>query len=119
MKLLEKMFKGQAAAALVKQGLCDGCQMTRSAIMNSLQLLAGALGDSWQRVSREAAAGMVLVMLAKNKSLASYLNSTGWQLVMAFVSDHPELARNLSPRALADIGIYRSAGIGGFAAQPA
>ena len=117
MKLLEKMFKGQAAAALVKRGLCDGCQMTRKAIMDSLQLLAGALGDSWQRVSREAAAGMVLVSLAKNASLASYLNATGWQLVMAFIGDHPDLARNLSPRALAEIGTYRLAGIGGLGAQ--
>jgi len=119
MKLIRNLFKKRAAAALVKQGLRDDCQLPGKTIMDSLQLFAGALGDSWQRVSREAAAGMVLIALAKNSSLANYVNACGWQLVLAFVADQPDLVRFISPRAMADIGAYRAADAEPLLAQAA
>jgi hypothetical protein len=119
MKLLTNMYKKHAAAALVKQGLRDERQASREAITDSLELFCGSLGDSWDEVSPEAAAGMVLVALAKNSSLAHYVNACGWRLVLAFVGDQPDLVRYVSPRAMADIGTYRAAGIGGLGAQAA
>ena len=111
MKMLKNLFKRRAAATLVRQGLRDEYQASRKTIMDSLELFSGALGDSWSEVSREAAAGMVLVALAKNASLGSYVNATGWQLVLAFIGDHPQLVRYVSPRAIADIGAYRASSI--------
>jgi len=111
MKLLRNLFKKRAAADLVSQGLRSEYQPPREVIMDSLQLFSGALGDSWHEVSREAAAGMVLLALAKNSSLEHYVNATGWNLVLAFAGDHPELFRFVSPRAVADIGAYRAAGV--------
>ena len=114
MKLLTNMYKKHAAAGLVRQGLRDQRQASREAITDSLELFCGSLGDSWDEVSPEAAAGMVLVALAKNSSLAHYVNACGWRLVLAFVGDQPELLRFVSPRAMADIGAYRAGGIGGL-----
>jgi len=110
MKLLKNLFKKHAVADLVRQGLRGEFQMPRETIMDSLQLFSGALGDSWREVSREAAAGMVLVALAKNSSLQHCINATGWKLVLAFVGNQPELFRFVSPRAIADIRAYRTAG---------
>ncbi len=119
MRLLRNLFKKRAAADLVSQGLRDDNRLSRKVILDSLQLFSGALGDSWREVSREAAAGMVLVALAKNSSLRHTVNATGWKLVLAFVGDHPELFRFVSPRAIADICAYRTAGADAFIAQAA
>ena len=119
MKLLAKLFKKTAATTLVRQGLRDERQPSQEAITDSLELFSGSLGDSWDEVSPEAAAGMVLVALAKNSSLAHYVNACGWRLVLAFVGDQPDLLRYVSPRAMADICAYRAAGIGGLGASVA
>ena len=77
-------------------------------VRDCIFLLANALGDPWKQVSKEAAAGMVLVVLAKNAELRQYLNGKGWRLVLNFVNSNPDLARNLSPRTLGEIFTYQA-----------
>ena len=93
MQFLERIFKRQATARLIDH----------KAIVDCIDLLAGA-HENWSDVSREAAAGMVLVMLAKNARLGDYVNDTGWELVLTFIGDHPEIVDYVSPRAMTDIG---------------
>jgi len=71
-------------------------------------LLANGLGETWKTASKESAAGMVLVVLAKNIELKNYLNSNGWKLVMSFVRTNPKIARDISPQTLGQIFAYQA-----------
>lgn len=108
MKFIHRILKRQAAATLVRQALCAERKVNRKAIMECIDLLAGAHGENWSRVSREAAAGMALVMLAKQATLGAYVNDSGWELVPTFIDDHPEIARYVSPRAMRDIDVRQA-----------
>ena len=119
MKMIRNLFKRHAATALVKQGLKHDVMANRKSITDCLHLLAGAMGESWNRVTREAAAGMALVALNKNSALQESLNDIGWELVLTFLGDHPEYVRHLSSRALGDIDTYQSRRLGCLLARPA
>lgn len=119
MKYLHRIFKRHATAALVKRALREDRDVSFKTIMACLHLLAGALGESWHRVSREAAAGMVLVMLAKEAALGDYVNEFGWELVLTFVGEHADIVRYVSPRARTDIDAYQTARLETLLAQAA
>jgi hypothetical protein len=119
MKILDMLFRRNTVAALARQGLLAERPAGRKPISGSLQLIAGALGDSWKQLSCEAAAGMVLVALAKDSKLQSCLNDRGWELVLTFVGERPELVRHLSPRALADVDAYQAKRLGALLASAA
>ena len=108
MNFLNRFFRQFAIAALVRQALRKEQKLTRKAIMNCQALLADALGESWHRSSREAAAGMVLVRLAKDAALEDCINDRGWDLVLTAVGDHSRLVTQISPRAMADIYAWQS-----------
>jgi hypothetical protein len=103
MKYLRRIFNRRATAELVKRALREDRYVSFKAITACLDLLAGALGRNWYRASREAAAGMVLVMLAKEAKLGDYVNDLGWNLVLTFVGENAEIVRYLSPRAMTEI----------------
>ena len=71
--------------------------------------LANGLGETWRSASKEAAAGVVLIALAKNAELKNFLNSNGWKLVVSFVRSNPYIAKNLSPRTMDEIFTYQQA----------
>ena len=106
---LNRIIKRQAVAAMVRQALRKEQKVTRKAIMECQALLEEALGESWHRASREAAAGMVLVRLAKDSALDEVINDRGWDLVLTFVGDHSRLVAQISPRAMQDIHAWQSA----------
>ena len=76
--------------------------------MDCIVLLANGLGETWKTASKEAAAGMVLVVLAKNIELKNHLNNNGWKLVLSFVSTNPKIARDISPRTMSQIFAYQA-----------
>jgi hypothetical protein len=77
--------------------------------LNDSELIRGSLGETWKSASKEAAAGMVLVALAKNAELKHFLNSNGWKLVVCFVRSNPYIAKDLSPRTMGEIFAYQQA----------
>lgn len=103
MKFLVNLRKNSVAADLVKQGLANAQSVSTRRIRDCILLLANGLGETWKSASKEAAAGMALVALAKNAELGSFLNSRGWKLVISFITANPEIARNISPRTLGEI----------------
>ena len=109
MQFLIKFLQRQMTAALVRQALRKELKPGRKAIMDCQALLTDALGPSWQATSREAAAGLILVRLAKDAALEDYLNDFGWDLVLTAVGDHSRLVTQVSPRAMADIHAWQSA----------
>lgn len=109
MQALIKFLQRQMTAALVRRALRKELKLSRKAIMDCQALLTDALGVSWQLTSREAAAGLVLVRLAKDAPLDDYLNDLGWDLVLTAVGDHSRLVRQISSRAMADIHAWQSA----------
>ena len=54
-------------------------------------------------MTRETAAGMVLVVLAKNVRLRDYINAAGWDLVLNLIKTNPELADDIAPKTLTEI----------------
>lgn len=98
-----------ATPRLVAAGLLAERKVARGAISNCIYLLAGSLGDSWRSLSRETAAGMVLLALAKDSALGGYLNKFGWELVIGCIATLPAMANSLSPRALLEIDAYLTA----------
>lgn len=109
MKFFGNINKKADAATLVKQGLANEETANFKQIMDCIFLLANGLGETWKSASKEAAAGMVLIALAKNAELKSYLNSNGWKLVVSFVRSNPNIAKNLSPRIMSEIFSYQQA----------
>ena len=109
MKFFRNFNKKDSAATLAREGIADRQAVSGKEIADCVFLLAEATGDTWINVSKEAAAGMTLIVLARNVNLRSYLNARGWKLVLNFVTSSPEIARSLSPRTLGEIFSYQSA----------
>jgi hypothetical protein len=109
MKPLQRLTSKSGSATLVRNGLAREESVSYRQIRGCISRLAGNLGATWKSASNEAAAGMVLLMLARNVDLGQYLNSNGWKLVVSFVTANPEIARNLSPRTIGEIFCYQIA----------
>ena len=109
MKFFGSREKKTHAAALVKRGLANEKLANCKQIMDCILFLANGLGETWKSASKEAAAGMVLVVLAKNAELKNFLNSNGWNLVVSFVRANPHIAKDLSPRTMGEIFSYQQA----------
>ena len=110
MALFDRFNRKSRITELVRAGLANGESTTVKQIRDCIYLLRNALGDTWQMASKEAAAGMALVALARDVTLQRYLNCDGWKLVLSFVSANPEMAGSLSPRIASEIHCYREAG---------
>ncbi|MCG6888901.1 MAG: hypothetical protein LJE92_04885 [Gammaproteobacteria bacterium] len=108
MKFFDNLNKKANAAALVKRGLANADTVTFKQIMDCIYLLANGLGETWKKASKEAAAGMVLVALAKNIELKSYLNNNGWKLVLSFIRTNPKIVGDISPRTMGEIFAYQA-----------
>jgi len=108
MKLFNNINKKSNAATLVKHGLASEDTASVKQIMDCIYLLANGLGETWKTASKESAAGMVLVVLAKNIELKKYLNENGWKLVLSFVRSNPKIARDISPRTMSEIFAYQA-----------
>jgi hypothetical protein len=109
MKFFTNFNKTNSAATLVREGMVDRESVTVKEVTDCVYLLANATGEAWKNASKEAAAGMVLIVLAKNTDLKNYLNTTGWKLVLSFVKASPDIARNISPRTMGEIFSYQLA----------
>jgi hypothetical protein len=94
-------------AKLARTGIAQQESVSLEQIRRSISLLTRSLGETWESESKEAAAGMLLVALANNSDLRQYLNDIGWRLVERFVTAHPEIASNISPRVVGDIFAYQ------------
>ena len=108
MKFFNNINKKSDAAQLVKHGLADENTASFRQIKDCIYLLAVGLGETWKTASKESAAGMVLVAMAKNIELKNYLNNNGWKLVLCFVHANPGIAKNISPRTMGEIFAYQS-----------
>jgi hypothetical protein len=108
MKFFNNINKKSNAALLVKHGLANEDTASFKQIRDCIYLLANGLGETWKMASKEAAAGMVLVALAKNIELSNYLNNTGWKLVLSFVYANPTIAKDISPRTMGEIFAYQA-----------
>jgi Mn-dependent DtxR family transcriptional regulator len=108
MRYLNRILKRYTTAALVRQGLRKEKKVTRRAIIECQDFLAEALGESWHRASREAAAGLVLLRLAREAVLDDYLTDRGWDSVLTCVGDHSQIVRFVSARAMSDIHAWQS-----------
>ena len=109
MKFFNNINKKSNAATLVKLGLANEDTASVKQIKDCIFLLANGLGETWKSASKEAAAGMVLVVLAKNIELRNYLNNNGWKLVLSFVRANPKIAKDISPRTMGEIFAYQAA----------
>lgn len=107
MNLFAGFNRKSRVVGLVQQGLANAEAVTVTQIRDCIFLLGNALGESWKTASKEAAAGMALVALARGAQLHQYLNRDGWKLVLSFVTANPEIACNLSPRTVGEIFCYR------------
>lgn len=108
MNYFNNINKKGATTVLVKRGLADQDAVSGKEIRDCIYLLECALGDTWKETSRQAAAGMVLMSLAKDKALSQILNACGWNLVMALVQSVPRITREISSHKRAEIDDYRS-----------
>jgi len=113
MNFFKNINKGTSAAALVKQGLVNEDAITMKEIMDCIFLVADVTRETWKYVSKEAAAGMVLVTLLKDTMLKNYLNAAGWDLVLTFIKSNPKIAKDISQRTWAEINSYQAGGIAG------
>jgi len=109
MKFFKNFNKKSSATTLVREGMVNQESVTIKEITDCVFLLAHNTGEAWKSASKEAAAGMVLIVLAKNFELKNYLNATGWNLVLSFVKSSPDIARGLSPRTIDEIFSYQLA----------
>jgi hypothetical protein len=105
--LFQNLNKNSGTATLVKNSLVDRETVTTKQIRDCIYLLANAMGDTWKQASQEATAGMVLMALAKNRALQTFLNSNGWHLVVGLLKSTPQLERDLSSRLRNEIGLYQ------------
>jgi hypothetical protein len=109
MHFFKNINKRRSAAKLASQGMVDAESVSINEISGHIFLLRQAIGETWKSTSKEAAAGMALVILAKNVELKNFLNPTGWKLVISFVISCPDVAKNLSPRTIGEIFSYQAA----------
>ena len=109
MKFFKNLNKKSSAATLVREGMVNRESVTIKEIADCVFLLANNTGEAWKNASKEAAAGMALIVLARNSELKNYLNATGWKLVVSFVKSSPDIARDISPRTMGEIFSYQLA----------
>jgi len=108
MNYFNNINKKGAAIELVKKGLADQNAITGKEIRDTIYLLECSLGDTWKNTTRQAAAGMVLMSLARNRALRQILNSSGWNLVLTLVQSIPNFERGISSGRRAEIYQYQS-----------
>lgn len=113
MNFFKNINKRTSTATLVKQGLANQDTITMKEIMDCIFLVADVMRETWKYLSKEAAAGMVLVILLKNAMLKNYLNAAGWELVLTFIKSNPKIAKDISRRTWAEINSYHADGIAG------
>ncbi len=109
MNFFKNINKSDSTAILVENGLVSERAMTREEILDCVFLVADVMRETWQTMTRETAAGMILVVLAKNARLKDYINAAGWDLVLNLIKTNPELAKDMAPETLAEINLYRAA----------
>jgi hypothetical protein len=109
MSFFDNFNKTSAAADLVRRGLANREAVNSKQIRDCIYLLENALGETWKKASKQAAAGMVLIALARNIALEQFLNGCGWTLVMSLVQANPAITRDLASGRRAEIQSYQSA----------
>ena len=109
MNFFKNINKSDSTAILVENGLVSEQAMTRKEILDCVFIVADVMRETWQTMTRETAAGMVLVVLAKNARLKDYVNTIGWDLVLNLIKTNPEIADDIAPGTLAEINMYQAA----------
>jgi len=110
MNFLNNINKSATTARLVENGLANGEAVTREEILDCVFLVADVMREKWKSMTRETAAGIVLVALAKNAMLKDYVNATGWALVSNLIKTNPEFAKDMAAGTIMEINSYQAAG---------
>ena len=110
MNFFKNLNKSATTARLVENGLVNGEAVTRKEILDCEFLVADVMREKWKSMTRETAAGMVLVVLAKNARLKDYINATGWALVSNLIKTKPEIAKDIAAGTLMEINSYQATG---------
>lgn len=108
MIFFNNLNKKGATTELVKSGLAKQDAVSGQEIRDIIYLLECSLGDTWKNTTRQAAAGMVLMSLAKDRALNQVLNSCGWNLVLTLVQSTPNIERDISSGKRDEIYRYQS-----------
>ncbi len=111
MNFFKNINKRSTTATLVKNGLVNTEIKSSEEILDCIFIVADVMGDTWKTASKEIAAGIVLVVLAKNAMLKDYVNAAGWDLVLNLIKTNPEFAKDIAPGTLAEINMYQAAAI--------
>jgi hypothetical protein len=109
MNFFKNINKSDSTALLVENGLVSEQAISREEILDCVFIVADVMRETWQTMTRETAAGMVLVVLAKNARLKDYLNAAGWDLVLTLINTNPELTDDMAPGTLTEINLYQVA----------
>ncbi len=109
MNFFKNINKSGSTAVLVENGLVSEQAITEREILDCIFLVADGMRETWQTMTRETAAGMVLVVLAKNARLKDYINAAGWDLVLNLIKTNPKLTVDIAPETLAEINLYQAA----------
>ena len=109
MNFFKNLNKSITTARLVESGLVNGETVTRKEILDCEFLVADVMREKWKTISKETAAGIVLVVLAKNALLKEFINAAGWELVSNLVKTNPEFAKDMAAGTLAEISLYQAA----------
>jgi len=109
MNFFKNIIKSDSTAMLVENGLVSEQAITEKEILDCIFIVADVMRETWQTMTRETAAGMVLVVLAKNARLKDYINAAGWDLVLNLIKTNPELANDIASETLAEINLYQAA----------
>ena len=110
MNFFKNLNKSATTARLVENGLVNEQAVSRKEILDCVFLVADVMREKWKSMTRETAAGIVLVVLAKNTRLKDYINAAGWQLVSNLIKTNPEFAKDMAAGALAEINSYQAIG---------
>jgi hypothetical protein len=110
MNIFKSMNKRDTTASLVENGLNNEKVVTRKEIQDCAFIVADVMSEIWKTASKETAAGIVLVVLAKNAMLKNTINATGWNLVSNLFKTNPEIAADISSGTLAEINRYQVSG---------
>jgi len=111
MNLFKNINKDTRTASLVENGLSNVHARTRKEVMDCIFILADVMREAWRTMTIETAAGLVLVVLAKNAMLKNYLNAVGWDLVLDLVKANPDFAEDIATGTLAEINLYQAASL--------
>jgi hypothetical protein len=110
MNFLNRISKSASTAKLVEDGLVNNEIATRKEILDCVFLVADVMREKWKSMTRETAAGVVLIVLAKNAMLKDYINVTGWALVSDLIKKNPEFAKDMAAGTITEIKSYQAAG---------